>query len=832
MKKIVRKAWPHLAAFAVFLTLGAVFFYPQLQGKVLQQGDILQYRGMSQEVREWKEKTGHEPLWTNSMFGGMPTYQINTISKGNALKSIDVFFRKFVGDPLARFLMAMVGFYLLMLCLGAEIGLAVMGAIAFGFMTNHIILYEAGHETKLKVITYLPFMAAGLLTAFRGKYLSGGLLFALGMGLAIVANHLQMLYYFFLTLPFLGLAQLIYDYRKGQLPRFFKAAAALLVGGILALGAGASNLWVTYEYSKDTMRGKPILQQTADPSSSSSTEGLAWDYAMQWSNGWIDLFSSFIPGVAGGSSNEPLKPESATAKSLRRMGARLPANWGAPLYWGKLPFTSGPIYIGIVVFLLFLLGLQVVDGPVKWWIGLSTLLLFLLSMGKNFEALNRFFFAYIPLYNKFRTPNSILSIATFLMPLLGILGLHRLMSGQIGKKQALKALYIATGIAATMSLFFALIGPAVFSFESSGDAQYTQMGLDIKALIQDRKSLMRRDALRALMLIILTSGLLRTYLTGQLKRNFTIAGLGLLVLIDFWGIDRRYLSPDHFQPKTRQQESFPLREADKIILTDENLHYRVYDLTENTFNSTRTSYYHKSLGGYHAAKLQRYQDIIDRYLSKNFPPVINMLNARYIIAKGPNGQPQAQRNPDAYGNAWFIDSIAFASSADEEIAALEKLDLSHQAVVHEEFKDYLQGFQAQKLRDGYIVLTDYQPDKLTYSFTSNNEQFVVFSEIWYGPDKGWKASIDGKPAKIIRANYLLRAMRIPPGEHTIEMVFQPEAYYKGIVVSRIFSSLILLGLIGLIGKGLWKTYKNTGPEEKKPDKPQKRQTRKKAARKK
>ena len=832
MKQIIQKVWPHLAAFAVFFTLGAIFFYPQLQGKVLQQGDILQYRGMSQEVREWKEKTGHESLWTNSMFGGMPTYQINTISKGNALKSIDILFRKFIGDPLARFLMGMVGFYILMLCLGAEVGLSIIGAVAFGFMTNNFILYEAGHETKLKVITYLPFMAAGLLTAFRGRYLSGGLLFALGVGLAIVANHLQMLYYFFLTLPFLGVAQLIYDYRHGHLPRFFKAAGALLVGGVLALGAGASNLWVTYEYSKDTMRGKPILHQAVDPSSSSSTNGLAWDYAMQWSNGWIDLFSSFIPGVAGGSSSEPLRPESATAKSLRRMGARLPANWGAPLYWGKLPFTSGPTYIGIVVFLLFLIGLLLVDGPVKWWLGLSTLLLFLLSMGKNLEGFNRFFFEFVPLYNKFRTPNSILSIATFLMPLLGILGLHRLMSGQIDKKRALKALYIATGISAGMALFFALIGPAVFSFESSGDTQYAQMGLDIKALVQDRKSLMRRDALRALVLVLIAAGLLRTYLTGQLKRNFTLAGLGLLILIDFWGVDRRYLSPDDFQPKSRQQDAFPLREADKIILTDKNLHYRVYDLTENTFNSTRTSYYHKSLGGYHAAKLQRYQDIIDHYLSKNFPPVISMFNTRYIIAKGPDGQPQAQRNPDAFGNAWFVDSIAFVSTPDEEIAALEKLDLRHQAAVHEEFKDELQGFSPKDISDGQIALTQYEPDHLVYQFTSNYEQFVVFSEVWYGPNKGWKATIDGKPAKIIRANYILRAMRIPPGDHTIEMVFQPEAYYKGITISRIFSSLILLGLLSLIGKGLWDMYREVKTEEAPNSKPAKQQARKKTGHKK
>ncbi len=816
MKKIFQKTLPHIGAFALFFILGALFFYPQFQGKTLPQVDIVQYRGMSQEVRAWKEKTGHESLWTNSMFGGMPTYQINTISKGNFLKSIDVLFRKFVDNPLARFLMAMVGFYILMVCLGVEFWLAVLGAVAFGFMTNNIILYEAGHMTKLKVITYLPFMAAGLLTAFRGRYLTGGLLFALGMGLAIVANHLQMLYYFFLTLPFLGIAQLIYDYKRGRLPEFFKAAGALLIGGILALGAGASNLWVTYEYSKDTMRGKPILSHAADPSSSSATEGLAWDYAMQWSNGWIDVFSSFIPGVAGGSGREKIGPESATMKSLRKMGARLPANWGAPLYWGKLPFTSGPIYIGIVVFLFFLFGLQVVDGPVKWWIALSTLLLFLLSMGKNFEVLNRFFFEYVPLYNKFRTPNSILSIATFLMPLLAVLGLHRVFSGKVDKQRALKALYVSAGIAGGLALFFAILGPSVFSFQGAGDAQYAQSGLDVSALIADRKALMRSDSFRALIMVLLSAGLFYTYLKGMLKPVFTAMGLGLLILIDFWGVDRRYLSPDDFQPKRAQQEVFPKREADDIILTDKTLHYRVYDLSENTFNSTRTSYYHHSLGGYHAAKLQRYQDIIDRYLAKNYPPVINMLNARYIIVNGKDGKPQAQRNPDAYGNAWFVDSIAWAPTADDEIALLEKVDLSHQAVVHEEFKKTLQGFEPRDIKDGHVLLLEYAPDKLKYEFVSNYEQLVVFSEIWYGPNKGWKAFIDGKPAELIRVNYLLRGLRVPAGEHTIEMVFEPDAYYKGVMVSRIFSAIILLGLLGMIALAAKKARESK--EEEKPKK--------------
>ena len=419
MNPLLKKILPHLAATAIFLGLCTIYFLPQLQGKVVRQGDVLQYLGMSQEVREFKAETGKESLWTNSMFGGMPTYQINTVYAGNNLRFIDRVARLDIRHPIGRFFIAMLGFYILMICLGVNHWLSIIGAVAFGFTTNNFLLYEAGHMTKLKSISHLPLTIAGLLLAYRKKYLLGALLFALGLGLNVYSNHIQMTYYFLLTLILFGIAQLLHSIRNNELPHFLKATGVLTVAGLLALGSAASNLWITYEYSKDTMRGKPILEQSATlaaerPQSSSETDGLAWDYAMAWSNGLIDVFASFIPGVAGGGSQEKIGENAAIRKA---------PDWGrivqqgniAPLYWGSLPFTSGPIYFGAGIFLFFLMGLFLVKGPVKWWLALGTLLTILLSMGKNLEAFNEFFYYYVPLYNKFRTPNSVLSVTGLLI---------------------------------------------------------------------------------------------------------------------------------------------------------------------------------------------------------------------------------------------------------------------------------------------------------------------------------------------------------------------------------------------------------------------------------
>jgi hypothetical protein len=809
MNTIIQKAWPHLLAIAFFLLACAAYFAPQLSGKVPEQGDIVQYMGMSQEVREYYEQTGERSLWTNAMFGGMPTYQINTVSEGNNLKLLERVSSLGIKPPIGRFFLAMLSFYIMMVVLGANQWLAVIGALAFGLTTNNLILFEAGHETKLKSISYLPLAAAGLLLAFRKQYLAGGLLFALGMGLNIMANHVQMTYYFVLTLLVFGVAQLIYELRRGELAHLGKAVGALLVGGLLALGAAASNLWITYEYSKDTMRGEPILETAGDPTSSSETEGLDWEYAMNWSNGTIDLFASFIPGVAGGGSQEPVGPRSAVVQDLRGKGARIPDNFSAPLYWGGLPFTSGPIYFGAVMCFLFLMGLTLVKGPVKWWLALGTLLTLLLSMGKNLEGFNRFFFDYVPLYNKFRTPNSILSVTAFLVPALGILALHQILSRQADKQEVLRSLYIAGGIAGAIGLFFALLGPSYFDFTSPGDIRYQEAGYSLDAIIADRQALMSSDAWRSLILAALSGGLVWAYVAGKIKQVFLLGGLLALVAFDQWGVGKRYLNEDSFITPTRYQANFQARPADEQILQDPDPNFRVFDNTENTFNSTKTSYFHKSIGGYHAAKLQRYQDLIDRHLARGNQDVLNMLNTKYFILKGPDNQPVARPNSGALGNAWFIDTLRIVPTANAEIDALAAFDPARETIIHQEFSAYLSGLAPNG--QGEIKLTSYRPNRLEYLSETESEQFAVFSEIWYGPEKGWQAYIDGEPAEHIRVNYLLRGMRVPGGRHEIVFEFRPESFRKGKMVSQIFSSLILLGLLGLLGQKGYQYYKNPPP---------------------
>ena len=813
MNIFIRKAIPHFAAIVVFLLACAVYFSPQLQGKVPQQSDIVQYRGMSQEVREFYEQTGERSLWTNAMFGGMPTYQINTVSEGNNLKLLDRIGSLAIQPPIGRFFIAMISFYILMVVLGVNSWLSIIGAIAFGLTTNNLILFGTGHETKLKAIAYLPLATAGMLLAFRKRYLAGGILFAVGLGLDIMANHVQMTYYFFMTALIFGIAQVIFEIRKGEYLHLAKAVGVLLVGGILAVGSAASNLWITYEYSQDTMRGEPILKTEGKPSSSSETKGLDWNYAMQWSNGTIDLFASFIPGVAGGGSQEPVGAKSAVVRDLRGKGARIPDDFSAPLYWGNLPFTSGPIYFGAVMFFFFLVGLTLVKGPVKWWLGLGTLLTLLLSMGNNLEGFNRLIFDYFPLYNKFRTPNSILSVTAFLVPTLGILALHKIVNKKVGKQEALRSLYIAGGVAGLICLFFALMGPSFYDFSSPSDPRYQQAGYDLGAIVADRKALMRSDAWRTLLLVALSGGLVWAYLNEKLKLSFLLVGLGVLVLFDQWTVGRRYLGDDLFVNPAQYQANFQPRPVDEQILQDKDPNYRVFDATESTFTSTRASFFHKSLGGYHAAKLQRYQDLIDRHLSKGNQQVFNMLNTRYLIVNGSDGNPSVRLNSGALGNAWFIDTIRYVNTPNEEIDALDNFDPGREAVVHKEFKDYLNGFTPNK--SGTISLTDYKPNDLTYQSDSPNEQFAVFSEIWYGPHKGWQAYIDGQPAEHIRVDYILRGMRIPAGQHTIEFKFDPESFERGKLISQIFSSVILLGLLGFIGYRGYQFYQHP-PEEPAP----------------
>lgn len=798
----LRTASAHVGAMLVLVTLAVAYFLPQLEGRVVPQSDMIQYTGMTQEILRVERDTGQKPLWTNSMFGGMPSYQINTPDNGNYLSVLDKALRLGLDHPIGLWLPAMLSFYVLMISLGTSAWLAAIGAFAFAFTTNNLTLYEAGHLTKLRAISYFPLVAAGMVLAYRGRYVGGGLIFATGLGLDIMANHVQMTYYLALTIPVFVAAELIEDVREQRLGHFARATAVLLLAAMFAAGSSTSNLWATLEYSRETTRGRPILASGSNAdqapfANSGETGGLSWDHAMQWSNGLSDLIASLIPGAAGGGSNEPLDGHSAIAQDLRAKGYQLPADFRFPLYWGRLPFTSGPIYFGASVLLLFVMGWSLVRGPLKWWLAIGTVLTGLLSMGKHLEGLNWFLFNHLPLYDKFRAPNSALAVASFLIPTLGALALDRVVRGEARKQDITRGLLAGVGLLGGISVVLFLLGGSLFAFSHPQDASYPQ--LDARAILADRQALLVRDSLRSLLLVLGAGGAIWAFANNRIGRNHLIVAIAVVVVFDLWTVDRRYVNDDSFVDRMESAAAFRPRPVDDQILQDKDPNYRVLDLTVNTFQSAQYSYVHKMIGGYHAAKLRRYQDLIDRHIVSGNRAVLDMLNTRYAIVQGPDKEPVVRRNGTASGNAWFVDAIRVVATPEEEIEALSDLDPSTTAIVHREFIDYVKGL-APPGRRGTIRLTGYRPDHLTYESESQQAALAVFSEIWYGPGLGWHAYIDGEPAALIRANYALRALPVPAGRHRIECVFRPAAFYTGRTISRIFSGLILLGLLGFAGR--------------------------------
>lgn len=796
---------PYGAAILGFLFLSVFYFYPQLEGKKIQQADISSYEAMAHEASAHEKKTGHYPLWTNSMFGGMPTYQLGAPQKNNISRVFERAANLFLKRPIGYFFAAMLCFFILLLSLGVNTWLSIIGSIAFSFSTNNLILFEAGHTSKLRVIIFSALVIAGFLNVFQNRYKIGLILYSLGMGISIYANHIQMTYILGIILAIYALFKLVEAIIEKNIKPFVKACLFIVLGSAIALGTSASKLLTTYQYMEDTMRGAPILKNSvAGDISSSTTKGLSWEYANSWSNGTIDLFSAIIPGVAGGGSAEPLSKNSAVAKDLRAKGARIEVG---PLYWGKLPGTSGPIYFGALSMFLFIFGLLLLKGPLRWGFGLAVLVTFMLSMGSNLEWFNRIFFDYFPLYNKFRTPNSILSVTALIIPMIGMLGLQRVFRGDLQKKEILNKLYISTGILAGICLVFSLFGSTFFDFSNPSDSRYGEMGYSVHAITTDRISLMRTDALRSLLFILLGAGVIWAYLTERLKKLPVFALLGLLILFDLWGVGKRYLNNADFSPERQLRQTHAPREVDKLILKDKDLYYRVHDITADPFNSSSASYHHKTIGGYHPAKLQRYQDMIDTYISQGNMNVLNMLNTKYFIVNDNQGQPKVQVNTQALGNAWFADTILTVPSNDAEIMALGNADLETTAFVHKDFQEYLEGISPGG--GGNIELTSYDPEILSYKSNSNREGMVVFSDIWYGPKKGWQAYIDDEPVEHIRANYCLRALKVPAGQHTIRFEFKPALFQIGETIS-LLSSLALLGLIAFFAYQIYKDrYKSS-----------------------
>ena len=811
----------HVYPILIFLALSIGYFVPEvLEGKKISQHDILQYRGMSKEIVDHRAQYGDEPLWTNSMFGGMPAYLISTQYRSNLLRQVHRIFTLYDFRPVSFIFLYLTGAYIALLLFGLNPWLSFAGAIAYAFSSYLFIIIQAGHVSKVLALGYMPPIIAGVYAAFRGRALLGSLTAGIFLGLQILVNHLQITYYTLLIILLFGIFELVQAIRDKSLGNFIKPFPWLVLFVLLAIGANFSTLYTTYEYGKYSIRGKSELSVDAE----NKTSGLDKDYATQYSYGIGETFTLLIPDFMGGSSGGALKTSSHTYNYIKK-------NYGAseargfigsvPLYWGKQPQTSGPVYAGAVVVFLFVLGMFIVKKQLKWWLFAVTALSVMLAWGHNFSFLTNFMLEHFPGYNKFRTVSMTLIMAGFAMPLLGILTIQEILTSNLSKKDFTKFWkYSLIGPSALILLILLISGS--FDMSSPIDEQMRAQGLDgiVDAIHKDRLALLRTDAFRSLVFILLTAALVYFAYLKKIRFNALIILLSLLLLVDMWPVNKRYLSSKDFVTQKEDKNPFIPSTADQLILKDTDPDYRVLNLTVSVLQDASTSYFHKSLGGYHGAKMRRFQELFDHRLQQEFSSLIgtmqrrmdltaidstlatlgtlNMLNTRYIIY---NADAPPLVNSHRLGNAWFVDSLVVVPDADAEIAALNTIDPASQVVVDNRFSEVLEGFSPVKDTTATISLTEYRANYLKYSSVSSTEQMAVFSEVYY--DKGWQAYVDGKPVPHFRANYLLRAMRVPSGNHVIEYKFRPKSYYIGEKIS-LASSLVLILL--LLGTG-WFEYK-------------------------
>lgn len=802
MKNIsFRQALPYLSAIVIFVVISLTYFSPLLEGKKLKQPDITQYKGMSKEISDFRDATGKEALWTNSMFGGMPAYQISVQYKGNVLRYLDQLLQLYLPQPAGMVFLYMIGFFILLLVLKVDKWLAIAGAIAFAFSSYLFIIFAAGHNSKAHAVGYMAPVLAGIILTYRGRYLAGGILAAIALSLELLTNHLQITYYLMLVAGVFVITELISSIRGKQLPGFAKATGVLIIASIFAVATNITNIWATYEYGKETIRGKTELTSEK----SNRTSGLDKDYATGWSYGKMETFTLLIPNFIGGSSQGALSETSNTYKALKANNVddnqAQKIIKALPLYWGTQPGVAGPVYIGAIIMFLFVFALFAVDNKFKWWLLAATILSILLAWGKNFMPLTNFFMHYVPGYNKFRAVSMTLVMAEFCIPLLAVLGLQKVFSGEIDKKKLLKYLYYSLGIAGGISLFFALVGSSIFDFISPADEQYKSYFPDwlIAAIREDRAAILSADAFRSLAFILLAGVAIWAMINEKIKMPVFFTALILLILVDMWSVDRRYLNNDSFVSKRVDAVPFQPSLADQIIMKDKDPDFRVFNQTVgNPFADASTSYFHKSLGGYHGAKLRRYQELIDYQLSKGNMNVYNMLNTKYfIVPDEKGGQPQMQINMQALGNAWFVNNAHMVNNADEELNALTDFVPNETAIYDKRFENQVKGHFISKDTLAKISLTEYKPNHLTYKSETTKEQLAVFSEIYY--KDGWNAYIDGTPAPYFRADYVLRAMIVPAGNHIIEFKFEPQIYKTGEKISLASSILLVLFALGSIG---------------------------------
>ncbi len=806
----------HLAIIAAFLVICFAYFSPVLQGKVPAQSDVLQSKAMQKEIMDYKAKDGHIPLWTNQMFGGMPAYQIwvqyayNGATYGIALVT------QAFPNPVGTVLLLLIGAYFLFITLKINPWLAAAGAIAFAFTTYNFVLIAAGHSNKALAIGFFAPIIAGLLLTLRGRYWYGASLTALFLALEIRANHIQMTYYLFLAvLIFVGI-EAYQAYKNKTLPALGKAFTFLGAAVVVALMVNASLLWTTSEYAKETNRGKANLTNAAG-----KQESMSKDYAYAWSQGVGESFTFFIPNLYGGATSvdELVKPESnlykavaevtggdpnQTTQAIQQLGQGL----NMQQYWGEKPGTSGGYYFGAVVCFLFVFGLFIVRSRLKWWILGTTVLFILLSWGKNFPLVSDLFFNYFPLYNKFRAVESILAVVGLMVPILAFLAIKEAQEGNIDQKVLVKKLTWAAAITGGFALIVAIMPTLFFSFKASNHQQIVEAltqnlqnnaGLAQKmtnALVQDRISIARADALRSFFFVLIAFGIVWAFITKKMNAQLAFGLLAVAVLIDMWQVDKRYLNNNNFESKAALANYYQPRDVDTFIMADKDPNFRVFDQSVNTFSDASSSTFHKTIGGYHAAKLKRYDELIQNQFSKSInQDVLDMLNTKYFILQDQqNGSYKMQRNATALGNAWIVKGVEFVQNADEEMKAISSFDPKNEAIVDEQYKSLLDTTRLGADPSAFIKMEKYHPDHIEYSYSAPRDVIAVFSEIYY--DKGWNMYIDGVKKPYFRANYVLRAAQLEGGNHKVEFKFEPTSYYAGEKIS-LAGSILLLAFLGL-----------------------------------
>lgn len=819
------------SALAIFFVVSAAYFAPQFRGEVLPQHDVVQYEGMSRDIKQMRARTGEDPQWTGGMFGGMPAYLIDVAYPAQIVKNTVGKVTKIIDTPAGFLFFAMTAMWLMLLVCGVNPWVGIVPALAYGLSTYFLLIIGAGHVTKMWALVYAPLMMGGAWMTLRGNMWLGGALTALTASLEIGANHPQITYYFLVAMAAFWISEGIVAVREKRIGGFARRTAVLAAAGLLAVGSNFAPLWYTASHSKETMRGGSQLAATPE----ASGNGLALDYATAWSYGRAETFNLLVPDFMGRDSGTTFPSDGEVAAAANEYGLR-GLEKQLPAYWGDQPYTGGPTYLGAAAVFLAALGIALARGRNKWWIIAVCALMILLSWGRHLMGFTELAFRFLPGYNKFRTVSMTLVVVQWAVPLLGALALMRLWRGDAPREKLLRALAWAGGITGGICLVLAVAGGSLFDFgqqRSAGEMtewfahifaqndmqSYLDRGMDVEmgegvaaAMAADRADMMRADAWRSLLMVLLAAGGVGLFALRRINKYVLTALLGAVMLVDLVPVDLRFLSSDNFTPARRQQ--IVATAADKAILQDKEPGFRVLNLTVSPFNDATTSYFHRSVGGYHGAKLARYQDLIDRYLSVRDEAVLDMLNTRYLIVPGSDGAPQAMRRATAYGPAWFVDSLVGAASARQEIDLLGEVNLHTTAVVAENDAAFAPAWQAGADADTTavrrIVLAEYRPNYQRYEYTTPEEAVAVFSEIYY--DHGWSAFVDGEPMPCFRADYVLRAMKLPAGTHSVEWRFRAPGWTMAETVTGICSALVLLAALAALVYRLRQSRRNRDEE--------------------